>query len=69
VHNVKEAGCYGAATLAQSAVEKVPAEQLLNSRKTEDEIFTPNPVNAKIYDHKFETYKQMYPALRQFWKA
>ena len=69
VHNVSEAGCYGAALLAMSSVVKIPVERLLNDSKTENEIFSPDPENAKFYDNKFETYKQLYPALKQFWKV
>ena len=69
VHNVSEAGCYGAALLAISAVDRIPVERLLNNSKVENEIFSPDPENAKFYDNKFETYKQLYPALKQFWKV
>ncbi len=69
VHNVRETGCYGAALLAISAIEKIPVEQLLNDNKTENEIFSPGPENANFYDNKFETYKQLYPVLKQFWKV
>lgn len=69
VHDVKEAGCYGAALLACSAIERIPVEQLLKRNKTENEIFFPDPVNAIFYDKKFETYKKLYPVLKQFWEA
>jgi xylulokinase len=69
VHNIREAGCYGAALLATSAIEKIPVEQLLNNSKTEKEIFTPDPEKAKLYDKKFDSYKQLYPVLKQFWKS
>jgi sugar (pentulose or hexulose) kinase len=52
-----------------SSVVKIPVERLLNDSKTENEIFSPDPENAKFYDNKFETYKQLYPALKQFWKV
>ena len=69
VHNIREAGCYGAALLAISAVERIGVEQLLVENKTDDEIFFPDQENAKFYDNKFKTYKQLYPALKQFWKV
>lgn len=69
VHNIKEAGCFGAVLLAISAIEKIPVEQLLNETRTENEIFTPDPENAKLYDRKFESYKKLYPALKQFWRT
>ena len=69
VHNIKEAGCYGAAMLACSYSEKMPVEQLINTLNTENEIFSPNPENAEFYENKFKTYKQLYPVLKQFWKV
>ncbi|MGC1392462.1 MAG: FGGY-family carbohydrate kinase [Bacteroidales bacterium] len=68
VGKIKEAGCYGAALLAISAVENISVEQLLNKRKTENEIFSPDPEKADFYNNKFKTYKQLYPVLKQFWK-
>jgi len=69
VREVKEAGCYGASLLARSAVENVPVEQLLMDYKGEKLLFSPNPDYAKIYDAKFESYRQLYPVLKQFWKV
>jgi len=69
VRDIKEAGCYGATLLARSAIEKIPVEQLLRHSRTENEVFSPNPENARFYDKKFESYKQLYPVLKQFWKA
>ncbi len=69
VHDIMEAGCYGAAMLAYSGVEKIPVVQLIKRSKTENKIFTPVPENAEFYDKKFESYKQMYPVLKQFWKT
>jgi xylulokinase len=67
VRNVEEAGCYGAAMLACSAVEKLGVEKLLRNNLIESEVFIPNPENAGIYDSRFTTYKKMYPAMRSFW--
>ena len=69
VRDIKEAGCYGAAMLACSAFEKVPVEQLLRKNQVESEVFIPNAINAVHYDAKFETYKQLYPTLKSFWKT
>ena len=66
VGKIKEAGCYGAALLAISAVENISVEQLLIKRKTENEIFSPDPEKADFYNNKFKTYKQLYPVLKQF---
>lgn len=69
VRNMVEAGCYGAAMLACSAVEKLAVEQLLRQNYVESEVFVPNGEYAGIYDSKFETYKKMYPALKSFRNA
>ncbi|MDP2338142.1 MAG: FGGY-family carbohydrate kinase [Bacteroidota bacterium] len=69
VRNINEAGCYGAALLACSAFEKFPVDQLIKHNKNANVIFTPNPKNAKLYNKKFAAYKQLYPVLKQFWKA
>ncbi len=68
VRDVREAGCYGAALLARSAMEEIPVKQLLKHTNVVKEIFSPSPVNATFYDRKFETYKQLYPVLKQFWQ-
>jgi len=68
VRDVKESGCYGAAMLACSAMEKIPVEDLLRQGKIENLVFSPDPRKAKVYDKKFEAYKQLYPVLKQFWK-
>ncbi|MBN1790505.1 MAG: hypothetical protein JW830_08420 [Bacteroidales bacterium] len=67
VRDISEAGCFGAALLAQSATENIPVVELLRDNTSKTEEFTPNPENAKIYDKKFITYKQLYPVLKQFW--
>ena len=68
VRNVKEAGCYGAALLACSAFERISVEQLSRQNSIGNEVFSPNPVNAEHYNKKFESYKKLYPLLKQFWK-
>jgi xylulokinase len=69
VRDVKEAGCYGASLLACSAIEHIPVEQLLRQNRADNEIFCPDPERAGIYNKKFESYKQLYPVLKQFWKV
>lgn len=66
VNDISEAGCYGAALLAQSAVEKIPADQLVRSRECSGTIFTPVAKNAKVYEKKFEKYKGLYRGLKPF---
>lgn len=69
VREVSEAGCYGASLLARSAVEDIPVERLLKQTRTESEFFIPNPQNAESYERIFEVYRQLYPALKSFWKT
>jgi len=68
VRDIKEAGCYGGAMIACSAMEEISVEQLLKHNRTENEV-SPNPENATLYDKKFESYKELYPVLKHFWKA
>lgn len=68
IPEAKEAGCYGSALLACSAVENIPVKELLGQTITTDNVFSPDPENAEFYDEKFERYKQLYPLLKQFWK-
>jgi xylulokinase len=67
VRNVSEAGCYGAAMLACSAIINVPVEQLLEHNNTENEVFTPNREKVLIYNSKYEAYMKLYPAIKSFW--
>ena len=68
VRNVKEAGCYGAAMLACSAAEKIPVEDILKNSRIKNKAFYPDSDNANLYNKKFESYKQLYPVLKQFWQ-
>ncbi len=65
VRKVREAGCHGAALLAQSAHLGVPVEKLIRDDHHEM-IFFPDPERAGIYMEKFERYRQLYPALKLF---
>ncbi|WP_346860614.1 FGGY-family carbohydrate kinase [uncultured Draconibacterium sp.] len=69
VRNVEEAGCYGAALLAQSASTGVPVKELIKSFNKSDKVFHPDSVKAEAYEQKFESYKNLYPALKQFWSV
>jgi xylulokinase len=68
IREVKEAGCYGSALLACSAVEDIPVEELLRQTITTNNVFSPDPENAEYYNEKFEHYKKLYPLLKQFWE-
>lgn len=67
VRDVEEAGCYGAALLAQSAQLGKPIEKLIRT-DMQDKIFMPDLKNAQIYEEKFKSYKLLYPVLKQFWE-
>lgn len=67
VRNVKEAGCFGAAMLARSAIENIRVEQLIRFNNHNNEIFLPDQMNANIYEKKFGSYRQLYPVLKHFW--
>ncbi|MBI1388593.1 MAG: hypothetical protein GC154_09120 [bacterium] len=59
---VPEAGCLGAAILAGAATGsyssiREAAHQLARTEKT----FEPDPENQRIYDERFEWYKEIYP--------
>ncbi|MEW6238703.1 MAG: FGGY-family carbohydrate kinase [Candidatus Omnitrophota bacterium] len=65
VPSVSEAGCLGCAILAGSATGvyssvKEAAQQLARTGKT----FEPQPENAKLYNERFEWYKEIYPRLK-----
>ncbi|MDP4224340.1 MAG: FGGY-family carbohydrate kinase, partial [Bacteroidota bacterium] len=69
VHDVSEAGCYGASVLAGSAAEHMPVGSILNRKRIRSEVFVPDAGNAEAYERIFETYRKLYPALKQFWKS
>lgn len=69
VRNVDEAGCYGAALLAQSAHCNIPVKNLIQTSGKLDKVFLPNPKKSEIYSQKFERYKRLYPTLKQFWQV
>lgn len=67
VREVTEAGCYGAALLAQSAVEEVPVIDLVRRNEIESVVFTPDPGHAETYERIFKTYKKLYPVIKSIW--
>lgn len=67
VRDVTEAGCFGAALLARSAIENIPVTELLRIMNPVTREIMPDPENALIYEKKFEAYRQLYPALKHFW--
>ena len=64
---INEAGCFGAAMLACAAVTGEDIHSLILQDMGQTKIFYPDHYKAEIYSHKFEDYKKLYPALKQFW--
>jgi xylulokinase len=67
VRNINEAGCYGVALLAQSAISGIAVSNLVRQKEHDGKMFIPNADKAKTYEIKFSKYKQLYPSLKQFW--
>jgi xylulokinase len=61
---VPEAGCLGVAMLACSADMGIPVRELANSWAKPDLEVNPNDENIKIYNKKFEIYRQLYTYVR-----
>ncbi len=66
--DVTESGCLGAAMLAMAAdtgedLRKI-AQELVRLANTID----PNPQNTRVYDEKFNSYLDLYPAMKTFTK-
>jgi xylulokinase len=66
VRKITEAGCYGAALLAQSAMTEMPVSTLVRQNEVESEVFAPDPGNAASYEQKYESYKRLYHGLKPF---
>ena len=66
---IREAGCYGAALLAQSALEQIPVADLVRRSKVENEVYIPDRKKAETYERIFETYKKLYAVLQPFWET
>jgi xylulokinase len=69
VRDVKEAGCFGAAMLARSAVENVPVKNFVSHDLSQSTIFNPDESNARFYNQKFEIYKELYHSLKRYWNS
>ncbi len=62
---VDEAGCLGAARLAQSADQRVPARQLARRAGRPESLVRPDPDRAALYQRKFGEYRDFYAKLKQ----
>jgi xylulokinase len=64
---VTEAGCLGVAMLACAADTGTPLKQLVENWVKPQSVVPPNPKRAAIYQERFQAYKQLYPAVRDYW--
>ncbi len=61
---VAEAGCLGAARLAQSADQGVPVRELARRESRPKALIQPQPQRAAIYHDKFAQYRDFYANLK-----
>jgi len=64
--DVAEAGCLGAARLAQSAVEGRPVQELAKQNFAPERLVEPDAEQAGLYDVKFKQYQDWYACVREF---
>jgi xylulokinase len=62
--NVNEAGCFGAAMLACSAVTGRPVRTLASSWVTPKSTVEPRPEYADVYRKRFDAYRELYHHIR-----
>jgi xylulokinase len=63
---VDEAGCLGAARLAQSAVEERPVQDLARQQFDPARLLLPDAEQAAAYERKFQQYQDWYACVRDF---
>ena len=63
---VAEAGCLGAARLAQSAVEGRPVQELARQTFAPERLVEPDAEQAGLYEEKFKQYQDWYACVRDF---
>jgi sugar (pentulose or hexulose) kinase len=61
---VGEAGCLGAARLAQSADQNIPVVELVRREFRPEGKILPDPGRAEQYRQKFEQYKLFYSGVK-----
>ncbi|MFH1616017.1 MAG: FGGY-family carbohydrate kinase [Planctomycetota bacterium] len=66
VPDITEAGCFGVAMLAYAADTRLSVKNIAKDWIKPVSVILPRPEYQKIYDLKFEKYKHLYPALKQF---
>lgn len=62
---VGEAGCLGAARLAQSADIGIPVRELVRREPRPECLLFPDPERAASYQHKFTQYQTFYAGIRE----
>jgi xylulokinase len=65
---VTEAGCLGVAMLACAAHTATPLGQLVETWVKPESIVEPDSKRAAFYRERFQAYKQLYPAIHDYWK-
>ena len=63
--DVTEAGCLGVAMLARSADTGTPISELADKWVHPLSSVQPDPVRAAAYAERFQTYRRLYPTLRE----
>ena len=64
--NITEAGCFGTAMLAKAADTGESLVEIANDWIKPTGVKRPNTDFKEIYDKKYESYKKLYPTLRDF---
>lgn len=71
--DVREAGCLGAARLAQSADQGVPVMELVRRERNAENEIHPSANTQKTYEEKFLQYKILYSEIKnlsdRLWRA
>ena len=64
---VTEAGCLGVAMLACAAHTGTSPRELVNTWVKTGAAVEPDSHRAAYYGERFAAYRQLYPAMREFW--
>jgi xylulokinase len=62
---VTEAACFGAAILSCAALTGEPADSIARSWVKTGPVIHPRPENSEVYSSRFQTYKKLYPTLKE----
>ncbi len=66
---VTEAGCLGAAMLACAARTGVSPRILANQWVKTSHTIEPDARRAAVYNDRFNKYRELYPAIRDYWNS